>query len=333
MDINIEFITYEVELITETGGTYDLSPVLTSLQWEEQTNELAQRVSLTTANMAIDGTWLMALLKIGCVINVYANWGEGKEALFSGKVWDWGYNSSQQKEISVTAYDCLKYLQQSDDYGYYTAGQSTTSILNTICSAWGVPISYNWESTLTHEKLLFNNMAISEMILEVLEEVKEKCGGHYVCHWKDNTLTVNPFGTNSSIYLLGETCTMSTSHKISIHDLVTRVKVLGNADDDGRTAVEAVVDGDQEFGVMQKIIIRDTDKTIAEATAEAETYLRKHEVPEETITVTTVDIPFLRKGDIVSVCAGDLIGDYYILGVTHNATKRQMTLTLESKEG
>lgn len=331
MDINIEFITYEVELITETGALYDLSPVMIALQIEEQTNELAQRVSLSTANMALDGTWLMALLKLGCVINVYANWGAGRQSLFSGKVWEWSYSSSQQKEISVTAYDCLKYLQQSYDYGYYTAGQSTTSILNTICSGWGVPISYKWGSTLTHEKLLFNNTAISEMILEVLEEVKEKCGGNYVCHWKDNTLLVNSYGTNSQVYLFGEKCTMSTNHKISIHDLVTRVKVMGNADDDGRTPVEAVVDGDQEFGVMQKIIIRDTDKTIADATAEAETYLREHEVPEETITVTTVDVPFLRKGDLVSVSAGDLVGDYYILGITHKATNRQMTMTLEAK--
>lgn len=60
--------------------------------------------------------------------------------------------------------------------------------------------------------------------------------------------------------------------------------------------------------------------------------LREHEKPDETITVVTVDIPFLRKGDLVSVCAGDLVGDFYILGVSHNGTKRQMTLTLERKE-
>lgn len=332
MDINIENITYTVELVSETGSTYDLTPVMIGLQWEEQSNALAQRVSLTTVNISLDNTWLMTILKLGCLIRIYSNWGEGTQFIFSGVLWEWGYSSSQQKEISVTAYDCLKYIQQSYDYGYYTAGQSTQTILNTICSQWGIPITYNWGNSLTHEKLLFNNTAISEMILEVLEEVKEKCGGNYVCHWKDEALTVNPYGTNAQIYLLGEKCTSSTNHKISIHDLVTRVKVVGNADDEGRTAVEAVVDGDQTFGVMQKIIVRDTDKTLADAMAEAETYLREHEIPEETITVTSVDIPFLRKGDLISVCAGDLIGDYYILGTTHNATKRQMTLTLERKE-
>ncbi len=332
MDINIENIKDKVELHTETDTIYNLTNVATSLLWEEQTNELSQRVSLTLANTSVDGTWLMALAKIGCVLYIYSDWGEGETKLFAGKIWDWDYNSAQQKEISLTAYDVLKYLQQSFEYGYYTAGQSTASILNTICTTWGVPLAYNWGSSLIHEKLVFNNMTPSEMILEVVEEVKEKCGGHYVCHWKDEVLTVNPFGTNANIYLFAEKCTMSTSHKISIHDLVTRVKVMGNADDDGRTPVEAVVDGDQSFGVMQKIIIRDTDKTVAEAMADAETYLREHEKPDETITVVTVDIPFLRKGDLVSVCAGDLVGDFYILGVSHNGTKRQMTLTLERKE-
>lgn len=328
----MENITYQVECIASSGKVYDLSPVLIGLQWEEQTNELAQRLTVSVANMAMEGTWLMALVEIGCPMSVSANWGDGNQQVFSGQIWEWTYSSSQQKEISLTAYDPLKSIQQSYDYGYYSSGMDSVSILNQICSTWEIPLSYLWSSKVTHEKLLFNNLSISDMILEVLEEIKDKCGGNYVCHWKNDSLTVNSYGSNQNTYIFGEHCTMSTHHKISIHDLVTRVKVIGNADDDGRYPVEAVVDGDQSFGVLQKIIVRDTDKTVSDAIAEAETYLEKHQKPEETINLTTVDLPFLRKGDVVSVSAGDLMGDFYILGVSHNATKRTMELTLESKE-
>lgn len=170
------------------------------------------------------------------------------------------------------------------------------------------------------------------MILELLEEVKEQTGVRYVCHWKNNQLLVNDYGTNEHTYFFGECATMSTNNKVSIHDLVTKVKIIGSADDEGRTYVESVVEGDQSFGVLQKIVVRYDNTTLDEATKEAEEYIKKNGKPEETIVVDCCDVPFLRKGDKVKVGAGNLVGDFWVLGVSHRGTDRKMELTLERCE-
>lgn len=328
LEINIENIVYEVEMISEDGSVFSLTSALISLQWEEQQNELAQRVTMTTGNIAIGNTWLMAVVKIACPLFVYANWGEGRVLVFSGQIWQWDYQSGQKKILTIKAYDNMKYLQQSYDYAYYSGGQTTKTLLETICREWGIPLSYQWGQMLNHEKKVFQNKAISEMILELLEDVKKNSGESYVCHWKEGELLVARFGCNSSVYLFSEENTMSTSHSISMDQLVTKVKIMGNVDDDGRSFVEAVVEGNQEFGLLQKIIVRDNNTTLGEVTAEARAYLQQYDTPEELVSVVVPDVPFTRKGDRISMNAGNLIGDFYVLGVCHDAVLRKMSLNL-----
>lgn len=333
MEVNIGKMTYGIELVTETGAVYDLSPTVISLQWEESENELSQRGSFIFANAALDGTWLHAVAKIGCVILVYSDWGQGKTLVYQGKIWEWTYSSGVNKELTIATYDDSKYLLQSSDFYYFSSGLNTTDILSTICTDWGVPLSYQWGQTMTHEKKIFDSESLAEVILSLVEEVSAHCQKTPVCIWQDNALAVVEQGHNDLVYELDFNRTISTRNKISVHDLVNRVKVLGTADDEGRSAVEAVVEGDQSFGILQTTLTRDSDKSLDDAIAEAETYLEEHSSPEEEITVVAVDLPFLRKGEQLKIRAGNLDGFFYVLGVSHYATQKQMTLTLKRKGG
>jgi hypothetical protein len=109
--IDISTIEYDVELFDETGAKWLLNDALLSLTWEEQENELAQRAALTVANMQLGSTWLMNIAKLCCVILIYGKWGDGRKLLFEGKIWEWEYKSETQKELTLTAYDCLKTLR------------------------------------------------------------------------------------------------------------------------------------------------------------------------------------------------------------------------------
>lgn len=329
MYIDIEKSTYHVSMLSENGKIYTLSPAVVRFQWQEEANQLAQQVKLVLANIKVDDVWLMSIVKLGCTLYITADCGSMNHHIFTGRIWEWDYDSSQKKEISLTAYDPMKYLQQSYDYGYYSAGQTTENLLAMICKEWGVPLYYWWGQSIVHEKKVFNNVAISDMILEILEEVKAKTGVSYVCIWDDDMLVVKDFATDGEIFFIGEHCTINTSHNVSINNLVTKVKVIGNSDDDGRRPVEAVLDGDQSFGVLQKILLRDADKTVADVTVEAKNYLKEHGLPEETVSLSCIDIPFLRKGYRVQVAAGDLNGVFDVLGVSHFADSKTMKLSLK----
>jgi hypothetical protein len=328
--IDIKTVEYDAELITEKGTHYLLNDALLRLEWEEQAKELAQRATLTVANFKIGTTYLMALMKINCVIRVYGKWNGGNRTLvFEGTVWEWQYVSSTQKELTVTAYDMLIRLQQSKDFKYYSAGMTTQGLIGDVCGDWNVSMAYTWEQSLTHEKKVFNAERISDIIIGLLEEVRQKTGEKYTAGFRDGKLQITGIGTNKTVYRFDGDNTMTTTNKLTINNLVTRVKIIGKQNNDGRAPVDAIVDGDTKYGVLQEIVRRDSDKTVDAAKSEAAALLKERGKPEEVIRVNVPDLPFLRKGDKVEISAGNLIGFFIVAGVAHNGTIRQMTLTLD----
>jgi len=324
--IDISTVRYDVELITENGTRYPLNNALISLQWEEQISELAQRATLTVANAQTGSASLMDLMKINCIIQISGRWGEGgKTLLFDGTIWEWQYTNAVNKELTITVYDRLIRLQQSKDFKYYSAGMTTQAIIGDICNDWGIPLSYKWKQSLTHEKKAFSALKISDMIItEILEEVRQKTGEKYVVYFRDGQLQITGYGSNATVYRFDAENTISTSDKLTINDLVTRVKIIGKQNDGGRASVDAILDGDTRYGVLQEIIRRDTNKTLEATKAEAAALIETRGKPEEIIQIAVPDLPFLRKGDKLEVDAGNLIGFFFVAGVAHNATARQM---------
>lgn len=329
MAVDIARLGYRIYLITEQGDQYDITGAVTALSWEEQEGQLAQKASMTVA--AEQGTSagsIRSLLKLNRTLRVFGNWGEGEQKIFEGLVWEWSYEHGAEKNLSIVAYDPMIRLQQNKDWKYYSAGMDTKAMIESICSDLGVPVNYKWAHTITHAKKAFKAVAISDMITELLEEVKKQTDSPYIAIYRDGQLEINAYGTNTVMYRFGNDNTISTTDKLSMDNLVTRVKVLGKADDEGRSSVDAVIDGNLEFGVLQEIVTRDSNKDIGSAKAEAQTILSERGKPEESIMVTSPDLPFLRKGDAVEMAAGNLSGIFYVLGVSHSAASRQMTMTL-----
>ncbi|WP_379690411.1 hypothetical protein [Mediterraneibacter gnavus] len=79
------------------------------------------------------------------------------------------------------------------------------------------------------------------------------------------------------------------SHKRSTEGMITRVKIIGQEDDDGRSSVEATMNGKTKYGVRQKIVTRGKDDSLEDAKFSAQEILDdKGEVQEE-ITVQAPD--------------------------------------------
>jgi hypothetical protein len=325
--VDISRVTYEVELITETGGTYALTEAVTALSWEEQANELAQRATLTLANFKTDAGYLIDMAKLNCFIMIYANWDGTRHRMFGGSIWEWEYTSANEKELSLTAYDPLIRLQQSKHRQYYPPGMGTKQIIQDVCDEWGIPLDYGWVS-ISHPKKALQTQAISDIIIGLLEEVKNKTASKYTVLFRDEKMQIREQGSNASVYEFTGENVVSTTDRLSLRDLITRIKIIGKAEENTRPPIEAVVEGRTEFGVLQEILVRDSDKTLADAKAEAETLMKERGQPSEDISVTTVDLPFLRKGDRVRMNAGNLLGYFYVTGVSHNAIDKIMTMEL-----
>lgn len=332
--IDVQAVRYMVRIVSEKKEIYNIDNALTSLAWEEQEGQLAQKATITVASeCSVNKESIRSILKLNRQVYIYADWGEGNRLLFTGLIWEWNYQHAQKKTLSITVYDPMIRLQQSKDHKYFSKGMDTKAIIGSICRDAGVPVNYAWVYSIKHEKKVFRANTISDMILELLDEVKQQKNSKYVILYRNGKLEINAYGTNKDMYKFGGYSVLSTENKLSLDKLVTRVKILGKADDNGRSKVEAVINGNLDYGILQDIVTRDSDKSLGTAKKEAQTILAENGTPEETITATAPDLPFVRKGDAVEMKAGNLIGIFYVLGVSHNADKRQMTMTLMRQPG
>ena len=326
--INIADIGYDVELLTENGSWVVLNDAIQTLQWEEQEGQLAQSATVNIVNVEMDDGWLIEKAKLNCIIRIWGRITTEKKLVFQGPIWEWDYSSNAKNEMSIVAYDPLIRLQQSKDFRYYSAGKNTQTIISDICRAWEIPLSYKWGRSISHEKKKFSSQTISEMIKNLLDEVRARTGEKYTIRFCDEQLQILGYGTNSMVYNFNMENTLSTADRLSLRNLVTRVKIVGPENKNGDARVESLVDGDLRYGVLQEIIQRDSNKKLTAAREEANVVLKERGKPDEMIQAVVPDIPFMRKGDAVEVTAGNLTGIFYIEGVTHNTTAGQMTMTL-----
>lgn len=137
------------------------------------------------------------------------------------------------------------------------------------------------------------------------------------------------YGTNELIYgFTAEANLTQVSDKYSMVNLVTRVKIFGKEDDEGRPSVETTLTGRTEYGILQEVQTMGS-LTLEEAKAKAQDILDEKGDPQRTIRLTAPDFPAIRKGDRIHVATDKLNGFFFVLGVSHNATNMTMQMEVE----
>ena len=106
---------------------------------------------------------------------------------------------------------------------------------------------------VSHGKLKYNSSYGSDIILDVLDDAKKKGAGTYIIRSTKGYADVVERGSNTDVYVFKTDNTKSVSHSISTAELVTRVRVIGKADDEGQSSVEATLNGLTKYGIRQRI--------------------------------------------------------------------------------
>lgn len=323
--MNVLENSYAVKAFLKDGTVLDLNPAVTRLSWQDPPEEVAQRATIQLAQVKTDRGFLNQLLPLCTVIQIVANGAE----VFRGIVWEWEYESSSNREITLTCYDYFIYAQNSKTFAYFPEGKSTQDIIGTICSDAGISLSYKWDSA-THDKTVFRGNYIADQILETLDKAKKRIGGAPVATFAGGTLTIQKAAYNKTIYHFKATeSAMMTSERMTMDGLVTKVAIYGAESEDDRRQVEAVVNGKTEYGTLQDVVLRTSTSSLSDAKKEAQTILQEDGSPKRTINAEVPDVPEIRKGWKIRVDAGSLIGYFIVKGVTHDATARSMSLELK----
>ena len=323
----------EYKVYVVSGSTkYDITPAVENIDTSDRKKQMAECVTIQLMNQKVGDKWLSSLLGVVDRVYLYANDGSKNEEVFRGYIWDDGYNSSlSDRTLQLKCYDNLIYFQESDHSAYFSSGKSTEAVCKALCDDWGVKLNYSYES-ITHSKLPLRGNLSDIFTADVLDLVKDRTGKKYVILSEKDVMQIKPVGSNTTIYhfIAGQNAVM-TSSVCTMDGVVTKVIILGKADDNDRHPVEATVSGDTaKYGTLQRTIIRDENTSLADAKKDGQNIIKEGK-PKREYELTATDIPWIRKGDKVRVDAGDMVGYYIVTGIdrTISLKKREMVLELE----
>lgn len=328
--IDIAKIKYELVVVLSNGAKVYPQIATSDVTTEDNDGELAVRLEADFHNAkASDGKRLHQQLPLGGRLFLYSDWGAGKKEVFRGTIFNWLYKENPLGTILITAYDPLYYLKSKDDR-YYRANTTAKAIIVDIAKAWGIPLGTVQGPNVALAKQIFRGNALKDMISDVLKQAKKRGAGKWIVRSKLGKLDVVQPGQNSPVYHFGADSNVSlVDDQQDIESLVTRVKIIGAEDKEGRAPVRATKDGRTEFGVLQDLIYERQYDNLSAAKKAADEILDEYGKPRKKRKVIAPDLPFLRKGDMVHITAGTLNGYYIVSSIRRRLKDKTMTLEVE----
>ena len=332
--IDLAKIQYRVVVMDESKNQYNIKEYIENLGWEENDGELSVRTSFVAKNDKTSKGYLSKIIKPGCLVGVFATDGASQEEeVARGYVETWNpVEKSGGHTLKCTCYDELYKLQKSQDNRYFPSGTGTKSAIEGIFDDWEIPQGSYQGPNASHGKTVENNKYLSDIIINLLDDAAKKGEEQCFVQARKGETSVIPRGSNKTVYVFRTDNTQMFSQSISTADMITRVKVVGQADDDGRTSVEATVNGETKYGIRQRIYTRGKDESLADAKTAAQEILDDEGKIKKEIKVQSPDVPFVRKGDLVYVMSELAQSYYYVKGIQHTADTYSMMMDLELAE-
>ena len=317
--------------MASTGEQFELTPILVSLEFTHQKEQLAQCATLTLVNVAYEGSWANKMFRVRDRVFIYANDGERHEEVFRGFVWTNTYTSAlKERELVLRCYDNLIYWQESEDSEFFPKGRTTKDVVQTIFDKWGIPLEYRYES-ITHDKLPLRGTLADLVTSDILDKVRKQTGKQYAIVMEGDKAVIRTLGDNESFYRVdtGSRAVLTKSDQ-TMEGMITKVVILGKADDDKKTPVEAEVAGDTDkYGTLQKLQDRDEKTTLADAKREAQSTLDESGEPKWEYELKCSDIPWVRKGDRINVSVGMIYESMMLIrSIERTISDREKTMTL-----
>lgn len=332
--IDLSKIRYRVVVMDESGKQYNVKDYIQNLGWEENKSEISTRMSFVAKNDKTSQGYLSSIIRPGCLVGIFASDGGNiEDEVARGYVETWNpIEKNSGSDLKCTCYDELYKLQKSQDNRYYPSGTGTKSAIQDILDDWEIPQGDYKGPNASHGKMVFNNKYLSDILLELLDDAAKRGEEKCMIRAAKGYANVIPRGGNETVYVFETDNMQSFSQSVSTANLVTRVKVVGQADDDGKRNVDATLNGETKYGIRQRIYTRGTDENLNDANSAAREILDEKGKIERKMMVQGPDVPFVRKGDLVYIRSGLASEYYYVKSIQHDADVYGMTMELEHAE-
>lgn len=326
---------YTANLISG-GQKYRLKGITTDLITSHENNDVAERVTITIANVKVGKKQLHNIIKLRDKIYVYANTGGGAKEVFRGIVWERQFDrTADVKEIKLICYDKLIYIMNSKDNLFVKKGTTTKSAVTNLAKKWGLKIRYSYKS-ISNKKIIYRSETIADILVSLLNRAKKETGVGYVIRFEKGVLVIEPSGSNKTVYKIesGDN-SISVSYNETMDGMITKVKIVkaettkkkDSEEETGRYITVATVKGNtKKYGTLQDILEKNKDDKMSKVKKEAQNIIKNDGSTKKEITVSAVDNPWIKKGHKVYINSGSLKNYYIVKGIEHDAANNVMTM-------
>ncbi len=326
---------YKVVLVLPNGDRFNITEFVQSLSWDESQEQIAQRANIDIINGKLGGANIKQKIKLGTRMLIQYREDNKWVEIMRGIVWAFDdRRDASAKSISLTLYNNLKYLQQTEEEFLFPKGSKTISICKKINARCGIKNSYQYKNKTKHNKKVFRGVHPSEALLSTLNFAKkmgdDKEKNNYVVYGSKGKCVIDDVGYNKKVYVFRPEHVTSVNNHVSMEGLVTRVVVRSQKNDKKRSSFVTKISGKTEYGIIKKIVYQSGDTKEKQAKKSAQKVLDDSGRLDRSITLNTMDVPEIRKGYKIRVVkVGMLTGYYRVVSVTHNADNREMTLEIK----
>ena len=277
----------------------------------------------------VDGTLITDVVTLNTPLIVYANVGDGFKEIVRGNVTKLGLTESNREfTLNVEAADAAQALRHTQEDYFFSPDSSSSAIIKKILEDHGVPNEIH-VTDVKHEKKVFRGKYLSDMVADVLKDLKEKGGGTYFLRAREGIVEIIPRGTNETIYHFDiDYNAVRVTDSFDSSDTVTKVKVVGKQREEGKQHVDSVVEGRTDLGTRQVIYARDDKTTLEEAEKAAKKILDENGIKRKT-SVEAPDVPSMRKGDRIRLRSSVGEGFFFVKSIRHDAPQQKMTMELD----
>lgn len=327
--IDVSKIEYRLIAVASDGRQYDLTNICSNLGWSEQDRELAAKITFKLAVKLEEGKEnITDIINICSPIFVYFKNGEEFQEVIRGNVVKFGLTESNREfTMEVEAVDEVQALRRNQEDYYFSPDSSSESILQKVLSDAGANFEIHIES-VKHEKKVYRAKYLSDIVQDVLKDLKEKNHKVYFLRAKAGILEIIERGTNEQVYDFDiETNLVRVRDTFDADNLVTKVKVVAKSRDEGHQHVDSVVEGRTDLGVRQVIYMRDEKATLEDAEKSAQKILNENGIKRVT-QIESADLPILRKGDRIRLKNSLGEGYFLVKSIRHDAARATMSADL-----
>lgn len=306
-----------------TGAAFDVTSLVTAVKWSTVRTGSPAKLELTVLrDQAVQ--WVH-----GGIVTYL----DGDRGLFYGYVFK--ITRSEEETVGITAYDQTRYLKNRDTY--VLEGVRADQVLTRIAKDYRLKVGTLPSTGYVIPSLVADGQqkSLFDIILSALELTLVNAGRMFYLWDNFGTLRLSEVVTPKELPIIGEnSLATGFSYESSIDgETYNRVKLVRDDKSTGKKEVYLEQDANNIglWGILQLQETLDENLNAAQAREQCRQKLQLYNRPEQTLSLSALEVPGLRAGEII-YCALPSIGverSFLVEETSHDLLEETMELKVK----